>query len=348
MNQLQKKVVERAHYLADRNEGAVFRTIHGGKPSPKELIDEYEALRARIAESEFALPVEDYMRKVQLESLAKDKIKDEKRMEVVESLGLIPEKERSMKKEKPLSERLREVSKSVDGESSSRIVTKDKLIRSIGKRVDKIDIATFMANRGWGGLFGKEGEEEWIFPDVPWIMAHITRKGLLQDLRSDWTDKDGVVRKFSKAELKTLLDTHGGSVGKKAIMEGIIKKKNDGAHHSVPDKPSPILAEQAERAADAGFPGNHYDGDRLKKMQDGLKVYRVFARDFKDLKGVDSLADKKKALKQAYTLYKKIKEEGGTHDDVMDKVEAIHKKLLDKFGGGGEYCKNLQRHLRSI
>lgn len=375
MNPLQKKVVERAKYLADKNEGAVYRVIHGGeKRSHKELIDDYEMARARIAESEFALPVEEYMEKVHNISRAKDAIKEAKRQELIEGLSGpyrdevdvleskvtepdgevkfkgIKQKKRSGPKQEQPSE-LQQVEKFRGREK----LTRKEVKNYISKNIKKTEIVDFIARKGFK-IKDSDDKFHQVDPDV---LKSMSKEQLVNEILNSYgPDKR---RNFKKYELLKLAKlTKKGErlvgAGHSQVVDDLLCKLK--AHYRpAPSSPDPLLAKQAKKAKDAGFPGNYYmdepragkklTSDDISNMQKGLKMYHKFMREYKEFPDFGEVMDKKKAIKHAYKVYKKLLEKhDGDHSKTISEMQSYHDKIKVKHGGGEAYNKMMGRLAR--
>jgi len=383
MNPLQRKVVERAHYLADRNDGAVYRTIHGGidgersevrmnpkgrKLSNKQLIDEYEKIRARVAESEFALPVEDYMGKVQDISRAKDAIKKSKYKELLKGLSQPYEEDQvSMEQQEvipgdhePILPHIRQKPRHKISQQQEQLekfkgrqnLTRREVLNYIHKNIKKREVADYLHKKRVAIVV--DGEKY-----VPSLheLESLRKEDIFHILNSEKPDGDRLLKKKDLLKLAKLTDVGERIIGSGSPHVIELLKKIRKNYEPSPHGRSPMLAEQAKVAAKAGFPGNYYDGSEeggkhdmtksdIKHMQEGLKVYHRFVKHYKDFPDYGEIIDKKKAVKHAYKVYKKLLDKGHSHEEAIEKMHHHHKSIMESEGGRDVYDKKMAKLAR--
>lgn len=366
MNELQQKVCLRARYLVDKNEGAVNRMIHGGESkyvSNKKLIDEFEKSRAKIAESEFALPVEEYMGKVHDISLAKDAAREAKRQKLLSYMGKpskFVEAETVVVEESTFpgveqKERSKAVEKKVftDEKFKGRErISRDELIKYILKNAGKKKIGEAIAakkvtisrrvpdeeiekliDRGvdpseHGYFEDDEGYRIGLTVDRSNV-GDFTKKEMGKILEDHYASGERV---FSKAELYELAGLHRGGVDYKGILS---KKARD---YSIRDKPDPLLAEQAAAAKD-NMPVDK--SASMSKAVEGLKNYHRFRREYIQFPQYQDVMDRKKTMADAFKIYKKL----AANYDHIKSMKKLHQLMMDvseKHGGYGQlYSKKM-------
>lgn len=388
MNDLQRKVCERARYLASKNEGAVNRVIHGGKVGYKEMIDEYERARANIAKSEFALPVEEYMSKVQDISRAKDAAKEAKRQRLLEALSQpVEEKEdlvedftlqkpiMSQIKQKPRSAKEPKLEKALKKFEGRDNISRDEVLNYIKKNTPKLAIVDFLKKHevefdiDTGEVEMDEDDEP--VRDKKGKKVHIYRSIVIDDkLGKDLTkdqlmdaleapqekiiDEYGVREKnmFSKAELLKLagINKRGEKIagGRKVIRVKSISKglvENMKRNYALPDKPDPLLAEQAKAGKDE-MPVDK--SNRTEAAQKALKHYHKYRKAYSSFPQYGDIMDRKKTMSDAFKIYKKLMEKHeGDHDKAMKKLLKIITCKGQECGGYGDvYAKKMAKLAR--
>lgn len=400
MNDLQRKVCERARYLASKNEGAVNRVIHGGKTSYKDMIDEYERARVNIAKSEFALPVEEYMGKVQEISMAKDAAKEAKRQRLLKALSQpvgevkdvvedssLQEPLMSQIKQKPRSAKEPKLEKALKKFEGRDNISREEVFNYIRKNVPKrriidllkehniefeIETGEYEVELDEDGepILDEDGEEIYILDKkgkkIPIYKSFVINDELgkdltkdqlmeaLNDSQDDVTDKYGVLSKneFSKAELLKLagLNKKGEKVAGgrkvvriKGINEGLVK--NMKRNYALPDKPDPLLAEQAKAGKDE-MPVDK--SNRTEAAQKALKHYHKYRKAYSSFPQYGDITDRKKTMSDAFKIYKKLMEKHeGDHDKAMKKLFKIIVAKREECGGYGDvYAKKMAKLAR--
>jgi hypothetical protein len=262
-------------------------------------------------------------------------------------------------KQKPRSKPKRELEpeqiKKFEGRQK---LTRREVVNYISKNIKKNELIDFIAKKGLY-VRAEEGEHigEMIKADKD-SLADMSKEELIKIINSK--SFDNKKRNFKKYELLQLakLSEKGQRLigaGHSDVIDRLLAKMKAN-YRPAPKEPSPMLSEQVKTAEKAGFPGNHYDESKggkkitqgdIDRMQKGLKLYHKFARDYKELPDYGEVMDKKKALKHAYKVYKKLLEKSdGDHEVAMKDIKSFHKKILNKHGAGEMYSKTLAKLAR--
>lgn len=362
MNDLQRKVLLRTKYLVDKNEGAVNRVIHGGKYA--EEIDAYERARAKIAKSEFALPVEEYMGKVQDISRAKDAIKESKRqkllkalsqpVEVVEDiaenvvieqpdiLSQIKQKPRSAKaKAPPDSSQLEQFKERAN-------LRKYDVLEYIKKNVPKKDIIKAIEDKGITvGTKGKVDEDGISIKPSKIDLSRIPKDRLFSMFFVDNALPGKPIKTyFTKQELLNLakISKKGERIGGSIMLDRgdyeYLLRKMKPEYDPAPSCPDPLLAEQAA-AAKGKMPVDKSNSmDSAKK---GLEAYHRFRKSYSAFPQYGEIMDRKKTMSDAFKIYKKLMaKHEDDHEKAMKKLLAHVVDVSQKSGGYGvPYAKRM-------